>query len=43
MMRLEGRRKSFDIPHDYEVLFYKAELTFQYQMVYDVEKIVLLI
>lgn len=38
MMRSEERRKAFAMPDDYEDLFYKAELTFQYQMIYDIEK-----
>ena len=37
-MRLEEQRRTLVVPQEYEVLFYKAELTFQYQMVYDADK-----
>lgn len=37
MMRLEEKRKAFLMPDDYEEAFYKAELTFKYQLVYDVD------
>ena len=36
-MRSEEKGKFLAMPCDYEVLFYKAELTFQYQMIYDSE------